>query len=176
MITLFQHSFCPQSRFVRLALAEHGLELQLIEERAWERREGFLLLNPAGTTPVLVADGMSPGPGAASSAEFRDEAHGAAMGEKRLMPHDIAERIEVRRLMAWFNEKFFEEASGPLVTERIYKRFMSEEDGGGRRERRGRAASRGRAGRGWAGGGQGGDRRRPGGQDQWGRPNRTSAR
>ena len=23
---------------------------------------------------------------------------------------------EVRRLMAWFNEKFFEEASGPLVT------------------------------------------------------------
>ena len=33
--------------------------------------------------------------------------------------------------MAWFNEKFFEEASNPLVTERIYKRFMSEEDGGG---------------------------------------------
>ena len=41
------------------------------------------------------------------------------------------ERIEVRRLMAWFNEKFFEEASNPLVTERIYKRFMSEDDGGG---------------------------------------------
>ena len=33
--------------------------------------------------------------------------------------------------MAWFNEKFFEEASSPLVTERIYKRFMSEDDGGG---------------------------------------------
>jgi len=41
------------------------------------------------------------------------------------------ERIEVRRLMAWFNEKFFEEASHPLVTERIYKRFMREDDGGG---------------------------------------------
>ena len=33
--------------------------------------------------------------------------------------------------MAWFNDKFFEEASNPLVTERIYKRFMNEEDGGG---------------------------------------------
>ena len=33
--------------------------------------------------------------------------------------------------MAWFNEKFFEEVSSPLVTERIYKRFMSESDGGG---------------------------------------------
>jgi glutathione S-transferase len=43
----------------------------------------------------------------------------------------MGERIEVRRLMAWFNEKFFEESSNPLVTERIYKRFMSEEDGGG---------------------------------------------
>ena len=43
----------------------------------------------------------------------------------------MAERVEVRRLMAWFNEKFFEEVSNPLVTERIYKRFMSEENGGG---------------------------------------------
>ena len=33
--------------------------------------------------------------------------------------------------MSWFNDKFFEEVSGPLVTERIYKRFMSEQDGGG---------------------------------------------
>src|SRR5258705_6434202 len=53
------------------------------------------------------------------------------MGERRLLPTAMAERIEVRRLMAWFNEKFFEEASNPLVTERIYKRFMSEDNGGG---------------------------------------------
>ena len=51
--------------------------------------------------------------------------------ERRLLPATTGERIEVRRLMAWFNEKFFEEASNPLVTERIYKRFMNEEDGGG---------------------------------------------
>src|SRR5260370_14027950 len=43
----------------------------------------------------------------------------------------MGERMEVRRLMAWFNEKFFEEAANPLVTERIYKRFMGEESGGG---------------------------------------------
>ena len=33
--------------------------------------------------------------------------------------------------MAWFNDKFFAEVSGPLVTERIYKRNMSDEQGGG---------------------------------------------
>jgi glutathione S-transferase len=131
MFTLFHHPFCPHSRFIRLVLGEYGLDLRLVEERAWERREAFLSLNPAGTTPVLTADGQPPVPGAAIIAEYIDEAYGPEMGNKRLMPTSINERVEVRRLMAWFNEKFFEEASSPLVTERIYKRFMSEGNGGG---------------------------------------------
>ena len=45
MLTLFHHPFCPHSRFIRLALAEHGLEHRVIEERVWERREEFLMLN-----------------------------------------------------------------------------------------------------------------------------------
>ncbi len=131
MYTLFHHPFCPHSRFVRLVLGEYGLDLRLVEERPWERREGFLALNPAGTTPVLFAEGQPPVPSAAIIAEYIDETHGADMDDRRLLPASSAARIEVRRLMAWFNDKFFEEASNPLVTERIYKRFMSEEDGGG---------------------------------------------
>jgi glutathione S-transferase len=131
MFTLFHHPFCPHSRFVRLMLGEYGLDLQLVEERVWERREAFLLLNPAGTTPLLTADSTPPVPGAGIIAEYLDETHGAQMNGRRLLPTTPAERVEVRRLMAWFNEKFFEEASNPLVTERIYKRFMSEENGGG---------------------------------------------
>jgi glutathione S-transferase len=131
MFTLFHHPFCPHSRFVRLAVGEYGLDLRLVEERAWERREAFLALNPAATTPVLIAEGRPAIPGAAIIAEYLDEAHGADMKERRLLPTAMGERIEVRRLMAWFNEKFFDEASHPLVTERIYKRFMNEQDGGG---------------------------------------------
>ena len=131
MFTLFHHPFCPHSRFIRLALGEHGLDLRLVEERVWERREAFLALNPAGTTPVLLSEGRPAIPGAGIIAEYLDESHGAAMDERRLLPTTMSERIEVRRLMAWFNEKFFEEASNPLVTERIYKRFISEGDGGG---------------------------------------------
>ena len=126
MYTLFHHPFCPQSRFIRLVLGEYGLDLRLVEERVWERREGFLALNPACTTPVLFTEGQPAIPTAAIIAEFIDETRGAEMGERRLLPAAMSERIEVRRLMAWFNEKFFEEASNPLVTERIYKRFMSE--------------------------------------------------
>ena len=131
MYTLHHHPFCPHSRFIRLALGEHGLDLRLVEERAWERREAFLALNPAGTTPILIAEGYPAIPGVGIIAEYLDEVHGAAAEERRLLPVSMGERIEVRRLMAWFNDKFFEEASSPLVTERIYKRFMAEENGGG---------------------------------------------
>jgi glutathione S-transferase len=131
MLTLFHHPFCPQSRFIRLALAEHGLDHQLIEERVWERRRDFLAMNPAATTPVLVTDAMPAIPGASIISEYLDETYGLQMDEDRLMGHDAADRVEVRRLMSWFNDKFFEEVSGPLVLERIYKRFMKDEDGGG---------------------------------------------
>jgi glutathione S-transferase len=33
--------------------------------------------------------------------------------------------------MSWFNDKFFEEVSGALVMERVYKRFMPAGAGGG---------------------------------------------
>ena len=131
MLTLFHHPFCPHSRFIRLALAEHGLEHRLVEERVWERRPEFLMLNPAATTPVLMVEGYPPVPGAPTVMEFLDETRGGDMFERRLMPADAGRRIEVRRLTAWFNEKFFAEVSGPLVTERFYKRHMRIEQGGG---------------------------------------------
>jgi glutathione S-transferase len=131
MLTLFHHSFCPHSRFVRTALAEHGVEVRLVEERVWERREGFLALNPAATTPVLVEEGYPAMPGAALIAEFLDETRGGGLGDHRLLPEDIPGRIEVRRLSHWFHDKFFAEVSGPLVQERVYKRHMTVEQGGG---------------------------------------------
>ena len=62
MLTLLHHPLCPLSRFVRLVLDEYGLEARLVEERFWERREEFLLLNPAGESPVLVAGRRAAGP------------------------------------------------------------------------------------------------------------------
>lgn len=131
MLTLFYHSYCPHSRFVRLALGEYGLSARLVEEPAWERREEFLVLNPAGTTPVLVEEERPPVPGASLIAEYLDETRGGELGEHRFLPTDIGARVEVRRLSAWFNDKFFTEVSGPLVTERFYKRRMPTNKGGG---------------------------------------------
>ncbi|WP_342359745.1 glutathione S-transferase family protein [Terrarubrum flagellatum] len=131
MVKLFHHPFCPHSRFVRLACAEIGLELELVEERAWERRREFLKLNPAATTPVMSDDAGPAIPGAGVIAEYLDEIRGVTLGDRRLMPERVEARIEVRRLLDWFNLTFFAEVSEPLAREKIYKRFMKPAEGGG---------------------------------------------
>lgn len=131
MLTLLHHPFCPHSRFVRLILEELAATPRLVEERTWERRADFLALNPAGTTPVLVEEGAPPVPGAATIAEYLCETRGDTLAVLGLMPRDPGTRVEVRRLAAWFNDKFFEEVSGVLVMERIYKRYIAAAQGGG---------------------------------------------
>ena len=131
MLTLFHHPLCPHSRYVRLILGEYGIEVRLVEERFWERREEFLLLNPAGEMPVLVAEGEPPIPGAAIVAEYIEETYTGESTARRLLPQRPGRRVEVRRLASWFNDKFHAEVSGPLVTERVFKRHMTQEQGGG---------------------------------------------
>jgi glutathione S-transferase len=131
MLTLFHHPLCPHSRFVRVAMGEYGLNPALVEERIWERRHEFLVLNPAGTTPVLLEEGHPAVPSAAIVAEYLDETRGVTLGSHRLLPIDLAGRVEVRRLLSWFSDKFYAEVSGPLVTERVLKRLMTPAYGGG---------------------------------------------
>jgi glutathione S-transferase len=131
MLTLFHHPLSPRSRYVRLILSEYGLAVRLVEERFWERRAEFLLLNPACELPVLRPDGLPPVPGATIIAEYIEETLPPSQVDDRLLPGNAAQRVEVRRLASWFNDKFHEEVSGPLVLERIYKRHMTREQGGG---------------------------------------------
>ena len=131
MLTLFHHPLSPRSRYVRLILSEYGLAARLVEERFWERREKFLLLNPACELPVLMTDGQPAVPGASIIAEYIEETLPPSQVDDRLLPAKAAQRVEVRRLASWFNDKFHDEVSGPLVLERVYKRHMTREQGGG---------------------------------------------
>lgn len=131
MAILHHHPICPNSRFVRLMMAEYGMEPEFAEEKPYERRREFLELNPAGQTPVLVDGQAGVIPGACIIAEYLDETAGLSLGEKRLLPTDPLGRIEVRRLMEWFTIKFHAEVSNWLVSEKVYKRFMPNDQGGG---------------------------------------------
>jgi len=131
MPTLIHHPLCPHSRFIRLILAEYGIETQLLEERVTDRNPDFLHLNPAGRTPVFIDDDGVVVPGASVIAEYLDETRGNAAGAARLLPTEMMARVETRRLVDWFNCKFYDEVTNWLVTERVYKRFASAGNGGG---------------------------------------------
>ncbi len=53
MRTLYHLPLDPGCRQIRILLGEKRLEVALKTEKIWERREGFLKLNPAGEVPVL---------------------------------------------------------------------------------------------------------------------------
>jgi len=117
---LYHLPLSPYARKVRLALTEKRIPFELRLERVWERRPEFLELNPACTVPVLVE---SNGLGIADSnaiCEYLDEAY----PDMPLLGRSLAERAEVRRLVAWFDGKFAHEVTQNLLYEKQMKRLM----------------------------------------------------
>ena len=118
MIQLYQFALSPFCRKVRLVLAEKRLEATLLDEAYWERGTEFLRRNPAGKVPVLRIDGLTLSDSAAIC-EYLEE----TVPEPPLMPKDAAHRAEVRRLVAWFDDKFHHEVTSKLVYERVNKKL-----------------------------------------------------
>jgi glutathione S-transferase len=121
MPRLHHHPIDANSRFVRLLLAESGIAFDLVEERPWARDDGLLALNPAATVPVYVTDEGLAIPGAL----------GIGLGPRRLTAAEPEGRVEVRRLVAWYLDKFRAEVGDYLVGEKILKRFLTAAQGGG---------------------------------------------
>lgn len=130
MPRLFHYPLCPFSRRARLALGEYGEPAELIEERPWEHRPQFLQLNPAGTLPVLVEDDRTVIAGIEAIADYLDETR-AGGGRRTLFGNTPVVRAEVRRLVAWFDVLFDREVSRNILQEKIDRRFMPPELGGG---------------------------------------------
>lgn len=128
MAVLYHSSLDPHSRFVRLIMAELQMDATYEDERVHERRHAFLALNPAGTIPVLVEHDGQVIPGANVIAEYLDETRGLVLGDRRLLPEDPAGRVEVRRLMNWFHQKFYAEVTEPLIHEKIQKLVFAPEN------------------------------------------------
>jgi len=120
MRTLFHIWLSPQSRKVRLQLATKGLDFEMKVEKVWERRPEFLAINPAGTVPVLVEPDGTVIASHGAITEFLEEVY----PDPPLIGTEPVERAEVRRLVAWFDEKFGAEVTGNLVDEKIMKRFL----------------------------------------------------
>lgn len=119
MIRLYHFPLSPFCRKVRLTLAEKKLEVELVEERYWEPTPDFLRRNPAGKVPILKVDQRSMSESQAIC-EYLDE----VFPNPALMPRDPDFRYEVRRICAWFDDKFHDEVTSKLLYERVNKKVM----------------------------------------------------
>ncbi len=121
MARLFHVPLSPFCRKVRLSLAEKKIEVELVEERYWEQDPDFLRRNPAGKVPVLRMDGIIMSESAAIC-EYIEETR----PEPSLLPSDPVQRLEVRRLVSWFDDKFHNEVTSNLLYERVNKKIMKQ--------------------------------------------------
>lgn len=121
MARLYHVPLSPYCRKVRLVLAEKKIECELVEERYWEQSPDFLRRNPAGKVPVLKIDGKTMSE-STPICEWLDEVY----PQPALIPRDTDARYEVRRLVAWFDDKFHSEVTSKLVYERVNKKVMKQ--------------------------------------------------
>ncbi len=119
MNTLYHYPLSPFSRKVRLCLGEKKIEVVLVEERYWEADPDFLRRNPAGKVPVLKMDGRTMSDSVAIC-EYIEETHPTPA----LLPKTAEARCEVRRLVGWFDDKFYHEVTTKLTGERVYRKVM----------------------------------------------------
>jgi glutathione S-transferase len=121
MNRLYHFALSPFCRKVRLVLGEKRIEVELIEERYWEREVEFLRRSPAGKVPVLRLNGKVMSESQAIC-EFLEE----TQPEPPLMPTRAEDRFEVRRLIGWFDDKFHHEVTAKLLYERVNKKVMGQ--------------------------------------------------
>ena len=119
MPKLHHFTLDPFSRRIRLALAEKGEGVDLIDEKPWAPSERLIDANPSGLTPVYTEQSGTSICGVEALSEFLEE----RSTSKKLLPAKLYDRAEARRLVAWFDVKFYAEVTEPLLTEKVVKRF-----------------------------------------------------
>ena len=125
MATLYHYPLCPFSRKIRLLLRERNIDPDLITEAFfWQKRKEFIKTNPSGDVPVLIIEKRKIC-GHYAITEILEEKHGSTF------PDDIDEKNESRRIMDWFDKKFYTEALNIILHEKIERQFLNIEQGGG---------------------------------------------
>lgn len=119
MRVLYHLPLSPFARKVRLALSEKRLPFELRVEKVWERRPEYMEMNPAGTVPTLTEESGLVVPDSGVICEYLEETY----PETTLLGRGAAERVEVRRLVSWFDGKFASEVTANLLGEKFMKRL-----------------------------------------------------
>jgi glutathione S-transferase len=121
MWLLYQFPLCPFSRKIRLLLSEKNIPFDLVREDPWAASDQFFNLNPAGRTPVIAEREKNIIiPDSRAIAEYFEE----TVDRNPMINGTAAQRAEIRRLVALFDENFYADVTAPLLSERMTKRIL----------------------------------------------------
>jgi glutathione S-transferase len=123
MRTLYYNTICPLSRQIKIILSELKLDCLYIIEDYWLRNVNFITLNPEGTLPVLIEPSGLTISGIYTIIEYLLEKYPSL----NLMPEELEEKIEPRRMLQWLNNKFYREVTSYLIEERIVRPIVFNE-------------------------------------------------
>ena len=113
----------PFSRSIRIALAEKGLEAQLIETRPWSDDTTALKLNPLGGAPVMeeeTPDGRLILAEPLAILGYLEDVY----TDKPLLADTVVERAEARWVMGWLERGFDGDVNQTLLQERVMQRCL----------------------------------------------------
>lgn len=117
MLEIYHFPLCPFSRKLRIALREKSVEFELFQEKYWERKSGFLKMNPRGDTPVIKTEDGLVVYGRNTVFEFIEESY----PEPSLIGEGLAFRANVRKVSEWFDDKLYMEVTRYMILEKIIK-------------------------------------------------------
>lgn len=101
-------------------MSEKKMLFILREEEPWKLSADILKLNPAGEMPIFLNDGQTICGNYAIS-EYLEE----TSTDVPLIFGDAKQKAEIRRLIDWFDNKFYREVYRNIVYEKVHKRFAS---------------------------------------------------
>ncbi len=107
---------------MRVVFRELKFDIQLVEERFWERREEFLKFSPAAQTPVIIHKTFSI-VGIYATLEYLRECSISLQHEatERLWGKSIEQRSRVRCLVEWFHHKLHNEVTKHILYEKVIR-------------------------------------------------------
>lgn len=103
-------------------MGEKKLDYHPVIEAVWKRRDAFLELNPAGQVPVLIDEDGHGIMDSNAICEYLDQVYDTP----KLLGANPKISAEIRRLVAWFDQKFNEEVTRKLVFEKTLKRHFGQ--------------------------------------------------
>ncbi len=120
MVLLIHHTTSPFGRKIRLAMSEKKMLFALRSEEPWNLSPEVYKLNPSGDLPIYLSDGKIISSHYAIS-EYLEETY----PQIPLIFGTPEQKAEIRRLMYWFDDKFYREVYRNVVLEKVHKRFAS---------------------------------------------------